>query len=181
MPPSSAPRSTSGAASLPRPTAAKCSSVVSRRAPSSLTRSPPGTSEEDLDAAILGAEEHVWRGIVAEAHGRKVLVGGFSQGAIVAYALAARHPEIVYTFPIAGLLPASLIPHDHTPTAPVFAMHGTDDDVIEVDLGRATVAAFQADGAKAELQEFPGVGHEIAPAMRQELARRVQVLLPALQ
>ena len=28
---------------------------------------------------------------------------------------------------------------------------------------------------------FPGVGHEIAPAMRQELARRVQAALPTLQ
>jgi phospholipase/carboxylesterase len=137
-------------------------------------------SGDALAKAMLDAEEKVWVGIAAEAHGRKVLVGGFSQGAMIAYALAARHPEIVYSFPIAGLLPAQLVPKDK-PTAPVFAMHGTDDHVVEVEHGRAAVEAFRAAGGKAELQEFPGVGHEIAPAMRQELVRRVQTALPALQ
>jgi len=141
---------------------------------------PDDGTGENLAKAMLDAEEKVWAGIVVEAHGRKVLVGGFSQGAMLAYALAARHPEIVYSFPIAGLLPRQLVPKDK-PTAPVFAMHGTDDHVVEIELGRAAVEAFRADGGKAELQEFPGVGHEIAPEMRQELARRVQAALPTLQ
>lgn len=141
---------------------------------------PDDGTGENLAKAIVAAEDKVWAGIAAEAHGRKVFVGGFSQGAVLAYALAARHPEIVYAFPIAGLLPAQVVPKDK-PAAPIFAMHGTDDHVIEIDLGRAAVEAFRAAGGKAELEELPGVGHEIVPEMRQELARRVKDALPPLQ
>jgi hypothetical protein len=41
--------------------------------------------------------------MVALAHGRKLLVGGIGQGAVVANALAAHHPDaIACVFPIAG-------------------------------------------------------------------------------
>jgi phospholipase/carboxylesterase len=141
----------------------------------------PGTSVEDFAKDIAGCEERVWRGVVAEAHGRKVLVGGFSQGAILAYALAARHPEIVSAFPIAGVLPSELFPPGHTAMAPVFAMHGTEDTVIPVEYGRRTVAGFRALGGQAELQEFPGAGHEITQGMRDALVEHVQAALPPPQ
>jgi len=140
--------------------------------------SQPGSGVEGLASAIVGAEERVWRGIVVEAHGRKVLVGGFSQGAIIAYALAARHPEIVAAFPIAGVLPTEIFPPGHPPMAPVFAMHGTEDTVIPFDDGRRTVAAFRALGGKAELLEFPGVGHELTEAMRDALYEHIEAALP---
>lgn len=139
--------------------------------------SQPGTGVEGLARAIIGAEERVWGGIVAEAHGRKVLVGGFSQGAIIAYALAARHPEIVAAFPIAGVLPTETFPPGHRPMAPVFAMHGTEDTVIPFDDGRRTIAGFRALGGKAELLEFPGAGHEITEGMREALYKHVQAAL----
>jgi predicted esterase len=138
--------------------------------------SQPGTGVEGVATAIVGAEERVWRGVVAEAHGRKILVGGFSQGAIIAYALAARHPEIVSAFPIAGVLPTEIFPPSHARMAPVFAMHGTEDTVIPFDDGRRTVAAFRALGGKAELLEFPGVGHEITEGMRNALYEHIEAV-----
>jgi predicted esterase len=139
---------------------------------------PPGVSEEDLVAAVSAAETRLWQGITDTAHGRKVIVAGFSQGAILAYLMAARHPDtVLYAFPIAGLLPTTLLPSGHAPRAPVYAMHGTTDDVIPADYGRATVAAFKKDGAAAELLELPGVGHTLTPEIRAALVTRVRALI----
>jgi len=140
----------------------------------------PGMSDAELARMIGVAEERLWRAIAAVAHGRKVIVAGFSQGGILAFALAARHAaDVAYAFPIAGGLPSLLLPRGHVPRAPVFAMHGADDDVIAVALARKTVAAFQADGAVAELREFPGVGHELTPEMLAFLTARVGAALDA--
>jgi phospholipase/carboxylesterase len=140
---------------------------------------PPGTTEDDLADVVGAAEERLWRAVTATAHGRKVIVGGFSQGAVLAYAMAARHPEAVaYAFPIAGLLPPKLVPSGPAAAAPVFAMHGTADDVIAVDYGRAAIAALQKrPGGIAELREFRGVGHTLTQEMRDELAVRIRALV----
>jgi phospholipase/carboxylesterase len=139
-----------------------------------------GMGDAELARAVGAAEDRLWRAIAVLAHGRRVIVAGFSQGGILAYALAARHPDhITYAFPIAGGLPAMLRPRGHAPRAPVFAMHGADDDVIGVAWARATIAAFTADGAVAELREFPGVGHRLTPEMLAELTARVRAALDA--
>src|SRR5262249_19022139 len=118
-----------------------------------------------------------WRGIVAEAHGWKVLVGGFSQRTIMTYTLATRHPKIVSTFPIAGLLPTEIFPPDHPPITPIFAMHSTEDNVILFDDDRQTVAAFRSLGGKTKLLEFPDVGHEITQGMQEALYEHIQAAL----
>jgi predicted esterase len=88
---------------------------------------------------------------------------------MLAYVIAARHPDAVaYAFPIAGRIPAKLLPRG--PAAPVYAMHGVDDDAIAIDFGREAIAAFRAAGNPAELREWPGVAHDITPAMRADLA-----------
>jgi phospholipase/carboxylesterase len=116
------------------------------------------------------------------AHGRKVIVTGFSQGAMLAYALAARHPdEIAYAFPISGGAPHRLFPHNPARTAPVYALHGTDDRVIPIYFARATVAAFRDSGGKAELREFAGTGHTITPAMHADLVAHIVSALDAMR
>jgi len=129
---------------------------------------PRGSSDDALAALVSTAEARLWPVIATLAHGRKVIVTGFSQGAVMTFALAAKHPaEIAYAFPIAGRLPAKLAPA--SPAAPVHALHGTADPVIEIELARAAVGAFAAAGGSADLREFPGVAHAIAPEMRAEL------------
>src|SRR5262249_6452486 len=124
--------------------------------------------------AVGAAEERLWPAIVERAHGRKLIVVGFSQGAVMAYALAARHAgAIALAIPIAGRAPYARLHGSLKGAAPVFALHGTDDDRISVAEGRATVAAFVADGAQAELMELPGVGHTITAEMRAEVLRRI--------
>lgn len=137
-----------------------------------------GMSDDALACVVAAAEEKLWPAIREAAHGRQIIVGGFSQGAVLVYVMAARHPdEIRAAFPVSGSAPRKLLPHDHARAAPVFAMHGTDDRVIGVGDARATVLAFTADGATAELREFPGVGHSFTDAMREELVMRIRAAI----
>jgi phospholipase/carboxylesterase len=142
----------------------------------------PMWSSDDADfvAAFDAAEKQLWQAIAHLSHGRRVIVTGFSQGGMLSYVLAARHPrEIAYAFPMAGGAPPALLPHDHAPTAPVYALHGTSDPVIDVSIARSTVAAFREQGAKAELREFAGVDHDMPPALREDLLSHVRAEVDA--
>ena len=132
----------------------------------------------EFAAAFDAAEKQLWQAIVDLAHGRRVIVTGFSQGGMLSYVLAARHPrEIAYAFPIAGAAPPGFMPHDHA--APVYALHGASDPVIDVALARATVAAFQERGVPAELHEFPGVGHTMTPDLLEDLLAHLRAVVEA--
>jgi phospholipase/carboxylesterase len=142
---------------------------------------PPAMTDDALAEAVGAAEAKLWPAIAELAHDRKVLISGFSQGAVLAYVMAARHPDaIAYAFPIAGRMPAKLLPRGSTRTAPVYALHGTADERIAIDASREAIAAFQAVGATAELHEFPGIGHTITPAIRDDLASHVRAVLGTL-
>jgi phospholipase/carboxylesterase len=142
---------------------------------------PPGMTEGALADAISAAEAALWPAIAELAHGRKVLIAGFSQGAVLTYAIAARHPDnVAYAFPIAGLMPDQLLPRGSVRTAPVYALHGIDDTVIPVAASREAVEAFRGVGTTAELHEFAGVGHSIAPAMRDDLIAHVRAAAAAV-
>lgn len=137
---------------------------------------PNTRSDDDAFAeAISRAEQKLWPLIVELAHGRPVIVTGFSQGGTLSYALAARHPDAIrYAFPIAGHLPAPLWPKART--APVFALHGTEDNWSKIELVRATVAAFVQTGSTAELREY-AAGHTVSRPMYAELVARLRALV----
>jgi phospholipase/carboxylesterase len=142
---------------------------------------PPAMTDDALADAVSAAEAKLWPAIAELAHGRKVLISGFSQGAVLAYVMAVRHPDAVaYAFPIAGRMPDKLLPRGNVRTAPVYALHGTADDTIGIDASREAIAAFKAVGATAELHEFSGVGHTIAPAMRDDLVSHVRAVIGTL-
>lgn len=102
----------------------------------------------------------------------KPVVFGYSQGGMVSFYLAARHPELVAAaVPIAGFLPRSLLAS--TTPAPTHAFHGAADTLIPVDAARATVRAFSDLGGIATLVEYPHVGHLIPVAMVREVRRKV--------
>lgn len=102
--------------------------------------------------------------------GRAVVVG-FSQGGMLSFALALRHPELVrYALPISGMLPPGMWPKrvQRTRMVPLHALHGTADTVVAFEADRALVAHLRQIGYPAQLSAFEGVGHTIAPAMAQE-------------
>jgi phospholipase/carboxylesterase len=110
----------------------------------------------------------------------KPIVTGFSQGGMLSFALAARHPAAVAAaLPLAGYLPAPLWPSSAPePTPPIMALHGADDPLIPVAAARDTVAGLRKVGFRAELVEYPDVPHSVSPGMLRELYRRLVEAAP---
>jgi phospholipase/carboxylesterase len=104
-------------------------------------------------------------------HDRLVL-GGFSQGAVMTYALAlgAGRPRPVALVTLSGFVPT--VPGfelDLSPPLPPVAIgHGTLDQVIGVEHGRAARDLLQQAGAEVTYHESP-VGHTIDPQLAREL------------
>ena len=76
----------------------------------------------------------------------------------MAYALAARHPDAVReAIAFAGTLPHALYPTSKP--APLYAIHGEDDEVIPFALGADTAKAFKAAGGTISFHPVEGLGH----------------------
>jgi phospholipase/carboxylesterase len=99
------------------------------------------------------------------------IAAGFSQGGMLSYTLAVRHPDAFRVLlPIAGLLPDALWPKTAPSNAPpVRALHGTADALVPVDAARAAVQRLARIGYQIELREFEGVQHSITPEMLEVL------------
>jgi phospholipase/carboxylesterase len=131
----------------------------------------------DLARGIAGAAEQLARAIAIlrtrRATEGKVLVTGFSQGGMLSYALALRHPDgLALAVPIAGLLPEPLWPERASPgTAypPIRAMHGDADTLVPIARARSLHAHLARLGFDEKLGEHSGVGHAITPAMFEQL------------
>ena len=138
--------------------------------------------DAELDRRIAAAEAKLWPALVKQAQGRKLIVVGFSQGAVMSYALAARHPtEVIAAFPISGWAPPLFTPQHNTPSsacAPIHALHGTADDVVPVALARQAERAFSRPGSSMDLREFEGARHEVNAEMRAYLFARIVSVLP---
>lgn len=97
------------------------------------------------------------------------IVSGFSQGGMVTFTLAVRHPEVVgVAMPLAGWLPPPLVPAALDPTRvypPVRSMHGTADEAVRLGPTLDAIEALRARGLHVTLETFEGVGHEMSPAM----------------
>jgi phospholipase/carboxylesterase len=107
--------------------------------------------------------------------GRPLIIG-FSQGAMVAYGLAASpRPGISAAFPIAGYLPPSLAPARVPEGAPrIVALHGTADSVVAYRHDVDSVARLSRAGYAIELRSYPGIDHTVSPQMRAELGELVR-------
>jgi phospholipase/carboxylesterase len=104
--------------------------------------------------------------------GRAVL-GGFSQGAVMTYALglAAGRPRPAGLIALSGFVPT--VPGfelDLTPPLPRIAVgHGALDPVISVDWGRRARALLAEAGADPTYDESPQMAHSIDPGFLREL------------
>lgn len=101
-------------------------------------------------------EREVARGVPAA----RIFIAGFSQGGAVAYATALTHPER-----LAGVIALSTyIPNpdwlavestDANRTAPIFAAHGSEDDVVAPVLGLAARDILVERGYALEWHDYP--------------------------
>ena len=93
------------------------------------------------------------------------MLAGFSQGGAIAYTAGLTHPE-----PLAGIValstyipaPAALAAQANAANAatPVFAAHGTQDDVVPLQLGVAARDFIQARQHPLTWQTYP-MGHSV--------------------
>jgi phospholipase/carboxylesterase len=103
----------------------------------------------------------------------KVILGGFSQGAVMSYALGlgAGRPRPAALLAFSGFIPTVEgfeVDLSDVTGYPVAIGHGTYDPVIEVGWGRDAKAKLEAAGAAVEYRESP-MPHSIDPEWVEEL------------
>ncbi len=92
---------------------------------------------------------------------------GFSQGAILSYAVALSYPEkINNVIALSGYLNEDILAEGYESNdfsnLNLYCSHGNVDQVIPVDWARKAPVKLATVGIKTSLQEFP-VGHGVAP------------------
>ena len=97
----------------------------------------------------------------------KITLIGFSQGAILSYAVALSYPEkIQRVVAMSGYLNMEIIKEDYLKNSfsnlKVFASHGTVDQVIPVEWGRKAKPILDNLGIETTYKEYP-IGHGVSP------------------
>lgn len=97
---------------------------------------------------------------------RNIVIAGFSQGGAIAYTLGLTHPE-----PLAGIVALStyipslaLLAEGELAAnrdTPMFAGHGTDDDVVGFELGQRALAHLQGLHYDIAWHPYPGMPHAV--------------------
>jgi phospholipase/carboxylesterase len=103
----------------------------------------------------------------------KTVLGGFSQGAVMAYGLGlgAGRPAPAGVMALSGFLPevdGFVLDLDGRRGVPVAIGHGTQDPVIPVEFGRAARERLESAGFAVTYRESP-MAHAIDPAYIEEL------------
>jgi len=102
----------------------------------------------------------------------RTVIGGFSQGAVMAYslALAAGRPSPAGLLAMSGFIPdvEGFELEVSRPGLPIAVAHGTLDPVIGVEFARAARQRLEAAGNRLLYRESP-VGHGIDPAVIPDL------------
>ena len=123
------------------------------------------STSREIDEAGIVASRAAIRRLIARENQRgipceRIFLAGFSQGGAVAYTTALTHPE-----PLAGIIALStylpsreLVARELTTAnraIPVFAGHGTADDVVSPELGRVARDFLVQHGYRVEWHEYP--------------------------
>lgn len=117
----------------------------------------------------------------------KVFLVGFSQGAIMSYEVALRHPQALGG--IAALsgrilpvlkteLKTELKPDEKRQQLAIFIGHGTADKRLPYVDGTDANSLLQSLSLKPQFHAYPGVGHSISAAEMQDLNAWLQSLNP---
>lgn len=97
------------------------------------------------------------------------IVVGFSQGAMLTYAVAVRRPRaFAAAFPVSGLLFPELLEDAPPRSTRIVALHGRTDPLVSIDDDRRGVALLRSHGADVELREYDAP-HTISGEMQRDL------------
>jgi phospholipase/carboxylesterase len=106
----------------------------------------------------------------------RVVLGGFSQGAVMTYALGLGkgRPRPAAMLALSGFIPTveGWEPDLEPPFPPIAIVHGEYDPVIPVEFARQARALLEEAGAEVLYRELP-VAHTIDPAVLPELRQVV--------
>ena len=101
---------------------------------------------------------------------------GFSQGAMLAWAVAVANPRAISaSFPVSGFLFPEMLEKTGVEAArmpPIVAFHGDADPVVSVDEDRRGVRLLEKRGVRVDLRVYPGLGHGLTPGLRDDRSRR---------
>lgn len=126
-----------------------------------------------------------WLDAVREETGiapERTVLGGFSQGAVMTYALGlgAGRPRPAGLIALSGFVPT--VPGFEldlsAPFPPIAIGHGALDPVISVDWGRRARAMLEEAGSEPVYRESPTLGHSIDPTFLSELPGWLENVLP---
>ncbi|MGH8012393.1 MAG: alpha/beta hydrolase [Candidatus Binataceae bacterium] len=151
----------------------------------------PGSQpdEEKVDAAVTEVEDFI---AVAchryPADRRKLILCGFSQGGMMAYSLAMRHPEkFAALIGISTAFPERLAEHVNNPAAleqlPTLVQHGRADEMLPVARARKSVELLRKLKVPVTSREYD-CGHEVTADGVRDLSeflinRVLQAVIPA--
>ena len=109
------------------------------------------------------------------------VVMGFSQGGMMAWTIAVRHPRAFSAaFPVAGILFPEVLARQSIAGVrlpPVVEVHGTAEHVLSLADDRRGVQLLEQRGGHADLRIYDGVAHEIPPSLRADLFKEMAAAL----
>ena len=113
----------------------------------------------------------------------KPIITGHSQGGILTFALAIRHPEaFAAAVPAAGWLPKPLWPTQKASgpaaTCELVSLHGDADTVVNYEVTREGIEHLRGLGYPIRAIDYPGVGHSFGPLLA-NLRRELETLAKA--
>jgi phospholipase/carboxylesterase len=112
----------------------------------------------------------------------RTVLGGFSQGAVMSYALGLGRgrPTPAAIVALSGFIPTveGWEPNLEPPLPPIAIGHGTYDPVIEIGFGRHARDTLEAAGADIVYREYP-LPHAVDPRFLVELAPWIRSALGA--
>ena len=99
----------------------------------------------------------------------RLILGGFSQGAMMAAAVLLDRPDLIDGAWLMSGRPLPFFPNGQiteTPL-PILIQHGTHDEVLAVEEGRALAELVRSSGHDVTYTEYP-MGHQIGPESLRE-------------
>lgn len=130
------------------------------------------STRREIDEAGIVHSRTAIRALIARENERgipcaRIFLAGFSQGGAIAYTTALTHPEaLAGLIALSTYLPsATLIEREASPAnqaIPVFAGHGSFDDVVSPQLGRQARDFLTGRGYAVDWQEYP-MPHSVCP------------------
>jgi phospholipase/carboxylesterase len=147
------------------------------------------SSSRQIDEAGIVAARQAVRALIARENqrgtpSRKIFVAGFSQGGAVAYSSALTHPEtLAGVIALSTYLPSARLLLAEASAAnqetPIFAAHGSADEVVSLGLGWAARDLLIAQHYRLEWREYP-MAHSVCLAEIKAIGQWLNARMAAL-